>query len=109
MKTIKFRDYLVPLVLSGKKISTWRLFDDKDLSAGDVVELQVFVTKEVFAKARIERVVVKPFKMLNTQDKAGHESFASDLEMYKTYSEYYQVKVDGDTPVKIIWFELLST
>ena len=35
MKLVKFRDYLVPLVLSGEKDSTWRLFDDKGLSEGD--------------------------------------------------------------------------
>jgi hypothetical protein len=42
MKIVKFRDYLVPLVLSGEKTSTWRLFDDKNLSAEDEIELREF-------------------------------------------------------------------
>lgn len=46
MKTIKFRDYLVPLVLSGEKNSTWRLFDDKDIQVGDTVQLINWNTKE---------------------------------------------------------------
>ena len=46
MKVLKFREYLVPLVLSGEKDSTWRLFDDKDLSVGDEIELQVFVSNK---------------------------------------------------------------
>jgi mRNA interferase MazF len=31
MEIVKFRDYLVPFVLSGEKTSTWRLFDYKEL------------------------------------------------------------------------------
>jgi len=31
MKTLKFREKLSKLILSGKKTTTWRLFDDKDL------------------------------------------------------------------------------
>jgi len=53
MKTVKFRDYLVPLVLSGGKTSTWRLFDDKDLSVGDEIELREFGADIGFAYAQI--------------------------------------------------------
>jgi hypothetical protein len=42
MKTLKFRDYLVPLILSGSKTATWRLFDDKDLAKGDAIQLLEF-------------------------------------------------------------------
>jgi len=37
MKTVKFRPDLAQLIMDGKKTTTWRLFDDKDLQAGDVV------------------------------------------------------------------------
>ncbi|NOY35708.1 MAG: ASCH domain-containing protein, partial [bacterium] len=47
-KSLKFKEHLVPLVLSGEKISTWRLFDDKDLRVGDKVDLINSDTKEVF-------------------------------------------------------------
>lgn len=109
MKTVKFRNYLVPLVHSGEKNSTWRLFDDKDLSVGDRIELAEFVTKQSFGQAVITKVASKPFKDLTTEDKQGHESFANDTEMYKTYTLYYQQPVGPDTLVKIIWFDLVTT
>ena len=37
-KKLHFISKLIPLVLSGEKISTWRLWDDKSLSEGDVVD-----------------------------------------------------------------------
>lgn len=106
MKVIKFRDYLVPLVLSGEKDSTWRLFDDKDLSVGDDLELQVFVTNEPFAKAKITKVIEKQFGELTESDKQGHEKYKNDAEMYVEYTKYYKVQVDANTLIKIIWFEL---
>ena len=106
MKVLKFRDYLVPLVLSGVKDSTWRLFDDKDLSIGDEIELQVFVTNKTFAKATITKVIEKRFGDLNDSDKQGHERYNSDEEMYAEYAKYYNVPVNPGKLVKIIWFEL---
>lgn len=37
-KTLKFAPDLVPLVLSGKKDTTWRLWDDKNLTENDIVD-----------------------------------------------------------------------
>jgi len=34
MKTVKFSPELAQLIMEGKKATTWRLFDDKDLRAG---------------------------------------------------------------------------
>lgn len=106
MKLVKFRGYLVPLVLSGQKNSTWRLFDDKDLSVGDEIELREFGKDTSFAAATLIRVIEKPFRDLTEEDKMGHETFGSDDEMYRTYSGYYGTTVTPDTRVKIIWFEL---
>lgn len=106
MKVLKFRDYLVQLVLSGEKDSTWRLFDDKELSVGNDIELQVFVTNEPFAKAKITKVIEKRFGELVEDDKQGHEKFKNDSEMYAEYTKYYKVPVDSNTLVKIIWFKL---
>jgi hypothetical protein len=106
MKSLKFRPYLVPKVLSGEKHSTWRLFDDKDIQQGEEVELLEFVTNRHFADARVSKVIEKPFGDLTAADKEGHEEFATDEEMYQVYSTYYKTDVTPDTPVKIIWFEL---
>lgn len=106
MKVIKFHKDLVPLVLSGEKKSTWRLFDDKDLSLGDEIELREFGVSNPFAKAKILKVVVKQFKDLTNIDKIGHEQYINDDEMYRTYSGYYKTEVDSESEVKIVWFEL---
>jgi hypothetical protein len=106
MKSLKFRRDLVSLVLQGTKNATWRLFDDKDLSVGDHLELLVWETKEPFGRAIITKVVEKPFGTLTPADKAGHEMYETDVEMYKTYSGYYNQEVGPDTLIKLIWFEL---
>ena len=106
MKLLKFRDYLVPLVISGEKNSTWRLFDDKSLVTGDEIELRQFGKEESFAKGIVTKVVEKPFRELTADDKKGHEVFKSDDAMYRTYTEYYKTSVGPNTLVKIIWFDL---
>ncbi len=106
-KTLKFAPNLIPLVLSGEKVSTWRLFDDKELTQGDILD---FINKETlahFATAQIIKVIEKPLGELTGKDKKGHEKFESDEEMYQTYTKYYNRLVDAATPVKLIWFQIL--
>lgn len=109
MKTLKFHKDLVPLVLDGSKSSTWRLLDDKNLSDGDEIELREFGEGTLFAKARIVNVAEKKFSELTDDDKSVHESFESDEEMYRTYSQYYDRAVNSDTNLKIIRFELVHS
>ena len=107
MKTLKFRKNLSELILKNEKTTTWRIFDDKDIKQGDIIEFLVWETKEAFAKAKIIDVVEKKFKELNEKDMDGHEKFESRDEMYTTYSKYYNRRVDENTLVKIIKFELI--
>ena len=107
-KTIKFRDNLAKLVLAGEKDLTWRLFDDKDLSEGDEVDLINWNTKEKFGEAVLTKVWEKKMGELQDSDFDGHEKFSNDEEMYKTYRLYYGDKVGPDTVVKIIRFKLKS-
>ncbi len=106
MKTLKFKEKLSKLILSGEKTTTWRLFDDKDLQVGDEVSFLVKETLEEFAKARLVEVKENIFGNLTVDDFDGHEKYASSEEMYKTFSEFYQRNVDKNSPVKIIKFEL---
>lgn len=106
---LKFSPPLVPLILSGNKISTWRLFDDKNLSVGDEVDFLEHGTGRHFATARLTRVVEKLMGELTDVDKQGHETFATDEEMYATYSGYYGTQVSVITPIKLVWFELISS
>jgi len=108
MKTLKFRQSLVKPILSGSKDSTWRLFDDKDLSPGDVISFLVWETKKEFAEAELLEVTEKRFSELTEKDREGHERFSSDKKMYEKYSEYYGRKVTKETPVKLIRFKILQ-
>ena len=107
MKKLKFHPDLIPLVLNGSKTTTWRLFDDKNLQAGDELIFLNSQTKEEFSTAKIVLVNETTFAQLTPEDWAGHEKFSSPEEMYKSYSGYYNCKVDQDSPLKIIKFELI--
>ncbi len=106
-KKMKFNANLVPLVLSGGKVSTWRLWDDKDLKVGDIVDFLESGTGKHFASGRLTKVIQKRLGELTEEDKSGHEKFSSDENMYKTYKDYYQREVGPMSIVKIIWFELI--
>ena len=106
-KTIKFRPWLVDEIKAGKKTVTWRLFDDKNLQAGDTVELMNWQTREVFATAKLKRVWEKPMKELSSQEMDGHESYPSAEEFYKTYATYYRQPIGPETVAKLIEFEIL--
>ena len=107
MKKLKFSNGLLELVLSGKKTTTWRIGDDKNLSVGDEISC-CKVDGVEFTKARITSVRETTFKELTEKDKEGHESFESDEEMYKTFSDYYNMKVTPKTRLKVVKFELIE-
>ena len=108
MKTLKFSPYLVMLILSGKKTSTWRLFDDKNLTTGDDLMLIDRSTGKEFAKATIVSIVERKFKDIGTKDFDGHETYKGEDEMYKVYQGYYKdQKITPETDVKIINFKLI--
>lgn len=105
-KVIKFRDYLAEMVLTGEKDLTWRLFDDKNFMEGDDVDLINWNTGEKFGEAVLIKVWEKKMGELEEPDFDGHEKFADDEEMYRTYRTYYGDRVGPDTFVKIIRFKL---
>ncbi len=108
MKTLKFRQHLAKEVLEGRKTVTWRLFDDKDLKVGDLVDLIIWETKDKFAEAKITKIYNKELGKIEEQDLEGHEKFESNKEMLETYKKYYGDKVTPETIVKIISFEIIK-
>src|SRR4029079_676044 len=106
-QSLKFAPHLIQSILTGKKTATWRLFNDKDLKAGEVIDLIQRPELKVFAKAKIRSIEEKPLGRLTQSDWEGHERFSSDEEMYKTYESYYNRPVNADTIVTIIRFQLL--
>ena len=106
MKKLKFAGNLPELILSGEKNTTWRIEDDKNLCVGDEILLIRVSDLSQFAVAVLVDVVEKKFYELDDCDWDGHEKFSSDIEMYKTYSNYYSKEIGPDSKVKIIKFDL---
>jgi len=111
VKTLKFDHDLAQLILEGKKNSTWRLYDDKNLSVDDEIRIVDKVktdmsdTWQVIGHAKVNEVVEKRLGDVTTEDMKGHELFNSDEEMLAKYRSYYGERVTLDTPVKIIYFD----
>lgn len=108
MKILKFADNLVPLIISGEKTSTWRLFDDKNLKVDDSVIFVNKSTNQEFARAVIISIREKIIGEVEDDDFTGHERFESREAMLDTYRSYYGDKVTEVTPVKMIEFVILS-
>ena len=105
MKELKFKPHLVDLMKEGKKRTTWRLFDDKDLTVRDELEFINSETGEVFGDGEILNMSVKTLGTLSDDDWEGHEKFNSDQEMYDNYKLYYPgEEINENTEVKIIKF-----
>ncbi len=106
MKTLKFVAPLPDLILAGKKTSTWRLNDEKNIIVDDELSLCNAVGQE-FARAKVVEVLFSKLGSLDAKEKEGHESYASEQEMYETFSRFYNLAVGSTTEVKIIKFKLL--
>lgn len=104
MKTMKFMPALCEKILNGEKTSTWRLFDDKDLQSGDAVECINKETGKMVGTAILTNVKIKSLGSLEEADWAGHETYTSTEEMYRTYSGYYREPVGPESEVKLITF-----
>ncbi|HSX16611.1 MAG TPA: reverse transcriptase-like protein [Patescibacteria group bacterium] len=110
MKTLKLDHELALLVEQGAKTSTWRLYDDKDLTVNDDVQLIDKVnpgnpeTWRPIGIAHIDSVIQKRLGDLSAEDYDGHEQFSSKQNMLETYRNYYGPQVDEQTPIKIIRF-----
>lgn len=107
-KKLKFDPHLISLILSKEKFATWRLWDDKDLSVGDVVDFLNSETKQLFAVAKLTKIIEKRFADLTQEDKIGHEKYDSPEKMYQLFSENYKKPVGPDTLVKVVWYDILT-
>ncbi|MFI5294338.1 MAG: hypothetical protein ACHQ0Y_04865 [Thermodesulfovibrionales bacterium] len=112
-KVLKFAHRIPPEILAGDKQITWRIDDEKGIEAGDVIKLATNDTDattpgEVFGVAEVLWVKQTSMGLLSAEDKKFHAPFASDDDIYRTYSRYYRKPVGPKTPVKVIKFRLLS-
>lgn len=115
MKTLKLDHDIAQLVLTGEKNATWRMYDDKDISVNDEIEL---IDKSnpadpaswrSIGTARVNVVVEKRLGDVNKNDVDGGEELASKDDLLKKYQQYYGPQVTKDTPIKMIHFSLLAS
>ncbi len=106
MKTLKFKHDFVKEILEGRKTTTWRLFDDKDLQVNDELELIDVEKGNGFSKAKITNIEEKIIKDLTDEELKNHEYESRD-KMIESHKKYYGDKVNLDTTVKIITFKLM--
>ncbi|MEI7653302.1 MAG: ASCH domain-containing protein [bacterium] len=109
MKTLKFAEKLVPSVLNGTKTATWRLFDDKNLSVGDELDLVHATTREHFAYAVITSVKELAIQDITDADRVGHESMGDVDEICAIYEGYYHQHISPESRMKIVRFELVKS
>lgn len=111
MKTLKLDHELAELVRQGIKTSTWRIFDDKNITVGDDIELIDKVDpydKSTWQAipAIVVKVIEKSLEDISGSDFDGHEPFESSKAMLTAYRKYYGPKVTMETTVKMIYFQL---
>lgn len=110
MKTLKFAHHLAPKIASGEKTSTWRMYDDKDISVNDRLRLIDKVDPErpeawkVIGTVRVDSVIQKRLGDIAREDYEGHRQYNSQQELLQSYRNFYGPQVDFDTPIKIIRF-----
>lgn len=109
MKKLKFHPQLIPSIFDGTKTSTWRIYDDKNLTQGDELIFVNAETLERFATAEITQLKVTTFGKLTAEDLVGHEDYGDIDSVLAAYRNYYpQHKVDENTELKIVRFKLLE-
>jgi hypothetical protein len=107
MKKLKFKHDFVKEILEGRKTTTWRLFDDKNLRVNDELNLVDAENGDMFGMAKITTVKEKKIKDLTNEELKNHEYESRD-KMIESHKKYYGDKVDLDTVVKIITFKFYN-
>lgn len=105
-KTIKFKEYLVSPILEGKKVSTWRLFDDKKLEVNNLIHLQNSDSGKDFALAVITSIDEKTFDQIKLEEYDGIENFKNKDEMINHFKKFYGEGVNRNTIIKVVNFSL---
>lgn len=106
MKQLKLKSWMKDDLLTGKKTKTWRMFDEKNLGLGDEVQFVDSETNQTIAVAVITEVVEKKFGEISEVDFDGHNPYPSREAMLETYRDYYGDRVNWDTVIKMITFQL---
>lgn len=113
-KTLKIAHALAARIRSGENLSTWRLYDDKDLCVDDHVELIDKVDPsdpaawEPFAEVVIDMVTEKRLGDVTEAEIGSHFGQLPREEVLTRLRTYYGRDVTWQTPVKIIHFHMVE-
>jgi ribonuclease HI len=111
MKKLKFDHGLAEQVLGGERHSTWRMYDDKDLTVNDQVVIVDKVTTDkpqtwrVIGIGRINRIIEKRLGDITDSDYDPAETPEPAEQRLRTFRATYGDSVTWDTPVKIVSFD----
>jgi hypothetical protein len=100
-KTLKFQPQHIQTILSQEKITTPRMFDDKNLVAGDIVDFVNTETGEKFASGKIIGVREMTFQEM------VYDAVEVD-EVYNQYKQYYRRDIKPKDIVKWIDFDIIK-
>lgn len=115
MKTLKFNHEEAQAIVAGKKNTTWRLYDDKDLSVDDKLKIIDKVNEQdpnswlVIGEGMVLEVMEKKLSGVTAEDMKGHRPFSSQDEILETYRGYYGARVKPDDIVKVVRFKFTPT
>lgn len=110
MKKLKLEHDVARLVIEGELRTTWRLFDDKDLSVNDVVELVDKTdpnepqTWRPMGTAIINKIIERRLGDAVDEGMIGVD-VASGEDILKLSRDFYGKNVTLQTPAKIIFFD----
>lgn len=109
-KQLKFQHQLAQNIVDGSKTATFRFFDDKNISVGDVVVIVDKVEQDnpaswlVVGDAMVTEVREKRLADVSGDDWDGHEQYTDIQSFIDTHAGYYRQPIDETTPIKIIRF-----
>ncbi|MEK7174673.1 MAG: ASCH domain-containing protein [Patescibacteria group bacterium] len=106
MKTLKFKAHLVAPIILGEKVSTWRIFDDKNLAVGDELSFVEAGTTKEFARAVITDVRSKRLREATQADFDVWERRDNLEEMLELFRGYYGDRVTPESMMKLVTFRL---
>ena len=105
---------MAELVVAGKSTSTWRLYDDKDLSIDDDVTLIDKVnpndrsTWRPVGTAHINELIQNRLGDITAADGNNTTDLSKPEKLLKTFQLYYGPQVTLKTPIKIVHFSFTS-
>jgi hypothetical protein len=92
------------ILFTGEKNKTFRVTGGERYKIGEQVAF-CYVSGEEFARARIIDKLRRTFETLTESDWQGHERFASEQEMYQTYSTWQRFQVGPKTELDILVYD----